>query len=57
MLIWLQNHLSTLIVGVALLAIVALVCFSMVRNKRNGKSSCGCSCKDCALSGKCRGKK
>ena len=42
MLIWLQNNLSTLIVGVVLLAIVALVCLSMVRNKRKGKSSCGC---------------
>ncbi len=55
MLIWLQNNLSTLIVGVVLLAIVALVCLSMVRNKRKGKSSCGCGCKDCALSGKCHG--
>lgn len=53
MLIWLQNNLSTLIVGVVLLAIVALVCLSMVRNKRKGKSSCGC--KDCALSDKCHG--
>ena len=55
MMIWLQNNLSTLIVGVVLLAIVAFVCLSMVRNKRKGKSSCGCGCKDCALSDKCHG--
>ena len=53
MLIWLQNNLSTLIVGVVLLAIVAFVCLSMVRNKRKGKSSCGGNCGSCPMGGSC----
>lgn len=40
--------MGTLIVGLALLAIVALIIRSMVRSKKNGKSlQCGCDCRNC----------
>lgn len=57
MLMWLCENLSTIIISAVLLAVVAVICFSMISNRRKGKSSCGCSCKDCALSQKCHGKK
>lgn len=40
--------MATLIVGVALAAIVALIIKGMIRDKKNGKSiQCGCDCKKC----------
>jgi hypothetical protein len=32
---------------------VAGVIVSMVRNKRKGKSSCGCGCAGCSMNGSC----
>lgn len=57
MLAWLIENISTIIVAAALLAVVAAVVGSMVRNKKKGKSSCGCGCKNCAMSGTCHGGK
>ncbi|MCI5918264.1 MAG: FeoB-associated Cys-rich membrane protein [Roseburia sp.] len=40
--------MGTLIVGIILLIIVALIVASMVRDKKNGKSlQCGGDCKNC----------
>lgn len=40
--------MGTIIVGIALLAVIALIIRSMIRNKRNGKSiQCGGDCKNC----------
>lgn len=48
MLLWLENNLATLIAGVLVTAVLAGVIYSMVRNKKQGKSSCGCSgCSGC----------
>ena len=35
--------MGTIFVGAVLFIAVASVIFNMVKNKRNGKSSCGCS--------------
>lgn len=44
---------------IAVLLIVALIIggiiFSMIRNKKNDKSSCGCGCKGCPNSSLCNG--
>ena len=51
--IWLQNNAGTLVVGLLVAGIaVGLVC-KLVRDKRQGKSSCGCGCEGCALKDKC----
>lgn len=40
--------MGTVIVGLALLAIIALIIRSMIRDKKNGKSlQCGGDCKNC----------
>lgn len=40
--------MATCIVGLVLAGIVGLVIFSMVRDKKKGKSlQCGCDCKHC----------
>lgn len=53
MLEWLVNNLATIIISALLLAVVVLVVCSMVRQKRKGRSSCGCNCASCALNGQC----
>lgn len=53
MLIWLKANLATIIVSLILIIAVALVIRKMVRDKRQGKSSCGCGCSGCALKGQC----
>ena len=57
MLIWLHQNVGNIVVGGIILAVVIWIIVSMIRKKRQGKSSCGCGCKDCGMSGICRGKK
>lgn len=47
--------LGTLIVGLVLAAIVAVIIYSMVKDKKQGKNSCGCGCSGCPNSGLCHG--
>ena len=53
MFMWLAENLGTMILCVILAAVVALVIISMVRRKKKGKSSCGCNCTGCPMSGSC----
>lgn len=53
---WLISNLSTIIVSVILAAIMGLIIFSMIKNKKKGKSSCGCNCSNCPMGGKCEKK-
>lgn len=41
--------MATIIVGGILLAIIGLVIWKMVRDKKNGKSSCGGDCAHCKV--------
>jgi hypothetical protein len=56
MLSWLTENLSTIIVSAALAAVFAGVIYSMIKNKKKGKSSCGCGCSSCPMSGSCHQK-
>ena len=48
MLTWLENNMPSVIAGVLVIAVLTAVIYSMVRNKKQGKSSCGCSgCSGC----------
>ncbi len=56
MLAWLAANLGTLVVLLVLTGIVAAIVWSMIRDKRAGKSSCGgncAGCSGCSMSGKC----
>ena len=57
MLIWIKAHLATVIISAVLLVIVAAIIVSIVKDKRRGKSSCGCKCASCPMSGSCHNKK
>ena len=44
MLQWFGENLATIVICLVLLAVIALVLIKMVKNKKQGKSSCGCMC-------------
>jgi len=50
---WITANLGTIIVCAVLAVLVAAAIISMVRNRKKGNSSCGCSCSSCAYAGKC----
>ncbi len=44
---------GTAIILVVLAAIVFLIVRTMLRNKAQGKTTCGCGCANCAAAGTC----
>ncbi len=48
-----STFFGTLIVGLVLAVILAFVIYTMVRDKKRGKSSCGCNCSHCPSAGMC----
>ena len=50
---WILGNMATIIICAVLIGIVVAIIVSMVKNKRRGKSSCGCGCANCPMSGSC----
>lgn len=53
MLHWISANLSTILITLVLIAIVVLIIRSLIRQKKQGKSSCGAGCAQCAMHGQC----
>ena len=55
MLAFLKENLSTIIIGLIILAAVAGIVVKMIRDKKKGKTSCscGCGCENCPSAGIC----
>lgn len=51
------ENLSTIIIGLMIALAIFAIIISMVRNRKKGKSSCGCGCLNCPMSGSCNTKK
>lgn len=45
--------MGTFIVAVVLVAIIVLIIAKLIRDKKQGKISCGCGCANCAMKDKC----
>ena len=56
MLQFLANNGGTILVSVVLAVIVVAVARYMIRQKKQGKSSCGAGCAHCAMHGQCHTK-
>ena len=56
MLQWISANIGTILISLLLLAAVALIIRSMMRDKKQGKSSCGGNCAGCAACGACHNK-
>ena len=50
---FLISNLGTIIVALALTIVVGLIIFKMYRDKKQGKSSCGCNCSSCPMANEC----
>ena len=57
MLSWIRLNLSTIIVCIIILTAVVVVIAKMIKDKREGKSSCGGGCQGCSMYGSCHKKK
>lgn len=55
MLKWLSENWATIVVAAVLICALAAIAIVLIKNKKQGKSSCGCNCQSCALCGKCHG--
>lgn len=53
MLSWIRENLGTILICAILLAIVTSIIIYLIRQKKRGKSSCGCNCAHCAMHGQC----
>ena len=53
MLAWITENIGTILISAVLLLIVGLIIVKLVKDKKKGKSSCGCNCAHCAMSGSC----
>ncbi|SDX82528.1 Virus attachment protein p12 family protein [Ruminococcaceae bacterium YAD3003] len=51
------NWLAANWINILVIALVAVAVFfaarSLIKDKKAGKSSCGCNCSHCAMAGKC----
>lgn len=50
---WLADNWGTLLVSLLLLLAVGAILYRLIRNKKKGKSVCGCGCAGCSMSGSC----
>ena len=51
---WIAQNLGTIVISAVLLVIVIAIVRYLIRQKKQGKSSCGAGCAHCANSGCCR---
>ncbi len=56
MLNWLIGNIATIIISLVLILIITSVIYKIIKDKKQGKSSCGCNCANCAMAGSCHGK-
>ena len=55
MLQWIGANIGTILICLVLIVVVFFIVRSLLRQKKQGKSSCGCDCTACALRGSCHG--
>ena len=55
MLNFLSSYGGTIIVALIIIGIVSAIIIKMIKDKKSGKSSCGCNCGCCPNSSACHG--
>lgn len=53
MLTLLTDNLGTVLIALILAAIVIGIIINLLKDKKKGRSSCGCGCEHCAMKGTC----
>ena len=57
MLSWVAVNIGTIAVALAVAAVVAVVLIVLLRDKKQGKTSCSHGCANCAMHDQCHGAK
>ena len=57
MLDWIMQNLANIVICLVLILSVTLAVVKLVKDKRAGRSSCGCGCSGCSTNGACSGRK
>ena len=52
-----MEHIPTIIICIVVFGAIALAAYKVIRDKRAGKSSCGCGCSSCPMSESCHKEK
>ena len=50
---WIAENIGTILITLALITLVALIVKTMAKDRKKGKTSCGCNCAHCAMHGTC----
>ena len=50
---WITENLATILISAILIAICTGIIIKLCRNKKEGKTSCGCGCSGCAMKDMC----
>ena len=50
---WLSANIGTILITAALVLITAAIIYKTVKDKKKGRSSCGCGCEHCAMKDAC----
>lgn len=53
MIAWISANISTILITAVLIAVVTLIIVRLVKNRKKGVSSCGCSCSSCPMGKSC----
>ena len=53
MITWITNNIGTITAAAGILAIAITAFVIIWKDKKKGKSSCGCNCAHCAMAGSC----
>ena len=54
--LWLSENIGTIIVSLVLILIIGMIIRGLIRDKKQGKSSCGNQCSHCPMSASCHRK-
>lgn len=54
---WITQNMGTILVGLIVLLAVGSAVLTLRKNKKQGKSSCGCGCSTCPMGGTCHSSK
>lgn len=57
MFVWIMENIGTILICAVLIGIVSAAVVGLLRDKKKGRSSCGCVCAHCAMNGACHSQK
>ena len=52
---WIREQMPTILASLVLLAVIAAAVAGLIRNRKKGKTTCGCGCAHCAMRDACHG--